>query len=168
MAGEGEGGKVGSRMARRKRIPEQTVTDLLARSRRRCCLCYGLDGDLTEKQGQIAHLDGDRSNNDPDNLAFLCLSHHDRYDSRTSQSKGLTMPEVKRYRAELYELVRERGIGQGQEERPRPADVREVVQVGNPIIRLLRGVRLSRVVQVGRGRIEVTEGEHLDEEDTDT
>jgi hypothetical protein len=165
---EGEAGEVGSTMVRRKRIPEERVAGLLARSRRRCCLCYGLDGDLSEKQGQIAHLDGDRSNNDPDNLAFLCLNHHDRYDSRTSQSKGLTMEEVKRYRGELYEVVKERGVGQSKAERPRPADVREVVQVGNSLIRLLRGVRLSRVVQVGKSRIEVTEGEHLDEEDTDT
>ena len=53
------------------------------------------------KAGQIAHLDGDRVNNRIDNLAFLCLVHHDDYDSRTSQRKGLTLQEVKRYREEL-------------------------------------------------------------------
>ena len=162
---EGEEAGGGRRMGRRKRIPVETVAEWLVRSRRGCCLCYGLDGDLSEKEGQIAHLDGDRSNNDRDNLAFLCLRHHDRYDSRTSQSKGLTMGEVKRYRTELYELVKERGIGQSEGEGPGAADVREVVQVGNSLIRLLRGVRLSRVVQVGKSRIEVTEGEHLEEED---
>ena len=60
-----------------------------------------LTGDLSEKKGQIAHLDRDPSNSDPDNLAFLCLEHHDEYDSRPSQSKGLTIEEVKRYRADL-------------------------------------------------------------------
>jgi len=152
-------------MTRRKRIPEETVAELLVCSRRRCCLCYGLDRDLTEKQGQIAHLDGDRSNNDPDNLAFLCLRHHDRYDSRTSQSKGLTVGEVKRYRGELYQVVKERGIGQREGEAPGAADVRDVVQVGNSLIRLLRGVRLSRVLQVGKSRIVVTQRDHLEEED---
>jgi hypothetical protein len=39
------------------------------------------------------------------------------------------------------------------------------VQIGNPIIRLLRGVRLWRVLQVGGGRIEVTEGGHPDDEE---
>jgi hypothetical protein len=153
-------------MARRKPIPDKTVAELLVRSRRRCCLCYGLDGDLSEKKGQIAHLDGDRSNNDWDNLAFLCFRHHDRYDSRTSQSKGLTIREVKRYRDDLYHVVKERGIGQAERERPGAAHVQEVVQVGNPLIRLLRGVRLRRVLQLGKGTIEVTDGDHLDEEDT--
>ena len=57
------------------------------------------------KTGQIAHLDGDRSNSSVDNLAFLCLVHHDQYDSRTSQSKNLTIEEVKAYRSELYDQV---------------------------------------------------------------
>ena len=57
------------------------------------------------KKGQIAHLDRDPSNNALDNLAFLCLPHHDEYDSTTSQSKNLTIHEVKRYRAMLYRSV---------------------------------------------------------------
>lgn len=57
------------------------------------------------KTGQIAHLDGDRSNSTVDNFAFLCLVHHDQYDSRTSQSKNLTIEEVKAYRTELYDQV---------------------------------------------------------------
>ena len=32
---------------------------------------------------------------------FLCFDHHDEYDSRTSQSKGLLRTEVVRYRDEL-------------------------------------------------------------------
>jgi hypothetical protein len=47
-------------------------------------------------------LDGDRSNSEISNLAFLCLRHHDQYDSRTSQSKGLTKDEVRTYRDRLY------------------------------------------------------------------
>jgi hypothetical protein len=57
------------------------------------------------KAGQIAHLDGDRSNDDADNLTFLCLSHHDEYDSRTSQRKGLTVGEVRAFRRELTERL---------------------------------------------------------------
>ena len=73
--------------------------------RRRCCVCSGLNRDLSIKAGQIAHLDGRRDNNDLDNLAFLCLEHHDLYDSRSSQSKGLTYREIVRFRRELHEVI---------------------------------------------------------------
>jgi hypothetical protein len=81
--------------------------EVLEKSARRCCLCYGLHGDLSTKSGQIAHLDRNRRNNVVDNLAFLCLEHHDEYDTRTSQSKGWTMKEVKRYRDALYMAIEE-------------------------------------------------------------
>jgi hypothetical protein len=71
-------------------------------SRRRCALCFGLNASHAIVQGQIAHLDHNPDNNAPENLAWLCLNHHDQYDSRTSQSKGLTQPEVLHYRADLY------------------------------------------------------------------
>lgn len=89
-------------MSARKKLPEDVTTEILVRSRRRCCLCYGLNRDADIKQGQLAHLDQNRENNRPDNLAFLCLQHHDLYDSRASQSKGYTISEVKAYRDELY------------------------------------------------------------------
>ena len=57
------------------------------------------------KAGQIAHLDRDKANAALDNLAFLCFEHHDRYDSRTSQSKNFSIAEVKAYREELYRGV---------------------------------------------------------------
>lgn len=78
---------------------------VLVLCRRRCCLCYGLSRDLNIKRGQIAHLDGDPTNNTPDNLSFLCMDHHDEYDARTSQSKGLTLREVKRFRKELHGII---------------------------------------------------------------
>lgn len=61
--------------------------------------------DVEVKAGQIAHIDHNHNNNEPDNLAFLCLVHHDQYDSKTSQSKGLRESEIKPYRAELYTNV---------------------------------------------------------------
>lgn len=57
------------------------------------------------KQIQIAHLDRDRENNNPDNLVALCLEHHDEYDSRRSQSKGIKIDEVKHYRGELDKII---------------------------------------------------------------
>jgi len=86
-------------------VPEENQRQVLLGSRRRCCVCYGLNGDLQVKQGQIAHLDHDNANFELDNLAFLCLPRHDQYDSKTSQSKGLRESEVKGYRKELYDRV---------------------------------------------------------------
>ncbi len=92
-------------MRHRKKIPREIVAAVVARCRRRCCICYGLQTDKSEKKGQIAHLDHESSNNALDNLVFLCLEHHDQYDTSTSQSKGLTAEELRRYHAELLAFV---------------------------------------------------------------
>lgn len=89
----------------RKKLGQQLEGDILTLSRRRCCICFGLHRNTAIQQGQIAHLDRDSSNDYIDNLAFLCLNHHDSYDSRTSQSKGFTLAEVKQYRDELYTAI---------------------------------------------------------------
>jgi hypothetical protein len=89
----------------RKPTPPEIETAVLANSARRCSLCFHLNGDLTEKLGQIAHLDDDRSNAVEDNLAWMCLAHHSLFDSRTSQHKNYTIPEVKAARTRLYGLV---------------------------------------------------------------
>jgi hypothetical protein len=90
----------------RKSIPLHIQTDLLLHSRRRCAICFGIKHDTTEKHGQIAHLDQDNENADFENLVWLCLDHHDQYDSQTSQSKNFTHAEVKKYREQLYEFIR--------------------------------------------------------------
>ena len=89
----------------RRTIPRVLQEQVLVMARRRCCVCFGLNRDTEEKIGQIAHLDGDPDNNDLDNLAFLCLEHHDHLDTKRSQSKGLTREEVRRFRRELHEAL---------------------------------------------------------------
>lgn len=91
-------------MTKRRRITS-AETEVLRKSGRRCCVCFGLYRHLGVKRGQIAHLDHNPANSTIDNLAFLCIEHHDQYDSRTSQSKGLTLHEVKSYRTELYQAM---------------------------------------------------------------
>ena len=86
----------------RKAIPEDVQTRILLRSRRRCCLCFWLKGEDEVKKGQIAHLDGNHGNPTEGNLAFLCLDHHDEYDSTPRVSKGLREREVRQWRDELY------------------------------------------------------------------
>jgi hypothetical protein len=92
-------------MSTRRKTPPDIEADVLIQSGRKCCLCFSIDNDYMIKQGQIAHIDKNPANYDPDNLAFLCLNHHDSYDSKTSQSKGITLIEVKKYRDILYSKV---------------------------------------------------------------
>jgi hypothetical protein len=92
---------------RRPKVSAAVEVRILTLSRRRCSLCYGLYGNVDPHQGQIAHVDRDRTNNVEDNLAFLCLPHHDDYDSRRSQSKRYTSDELRKYRADLYERMAE-------------------------------------------------------------
>lgn len=93
-------------MARRA-ISKTTETAVLLKSRRRCCICFGLNRDLRLKPGQIAHLNQRKDDNREDNLAYLCLEHHDEFDSTTRQRKGLIEAEVREFRSELYERLEE-------------------------------------------------------------
>lgn len=91
----------------RKKLKIETQTQVLLNSRRRCALCFGLYRDFRIKQGQIAHLDKNSENDKIENLEFLCLEHHDQYDGRTSQSKGLTIDEVLIFRDELRKRIKD-------------------------------------------------------------
>jgi len=101
-------------MANRKQVPRSVQAQVLTLSRRRCCVCFGLNRDEGIKKGQIAHLDQDSGNDELDNLAFLCLDHHAEYDSTSRQAKGLTIEEVKHFREELYTKYAIWGMGKRQ------------------------------------------------------
>lgn len=89
----------------RTQIPPLIQADVLRRSRRRCALCFAYNFNTETKQGQIAHIDRDTANNDPDNLIFLCLEHHDAYDTRTNQSKGINAEELTLARKDLDDFI---------------------------------------------------------------
>src|SRR5919197_5040516 len=92
----------------RPKISPEVQARILGESRRRCAICFGLHRDLSRKKGQIAHLNRDPNDNAPRNLAFLCMDHHDEYDSTARQSKRLTEMEVQHYRDELIEELERR------------------------------------------------------------
>ncbi|MDO8613275.1 MAG: hypothetical protein Q7R32_10715 [Dehalococcoidia bacterium] len=94
----------------RKTIPKEVETQVLVASRRRCCLCYFLDEKRTECKGQIAHLNQNRARVSFADLVYLCLNHHDEFDSSTRLSKGLTPHEVRHHRDELYKKLGTRAV----------------------------------------------------------
>jgi hypothetical protein len=89
----------------RKRFSKGVETEVLTKCRRRCALCFCLDGDTSEKEGQIAHIDRNPSNATLANAAFMCTKHHARYDSYSKQTKGFKLEEVKFYQSTLYESL---------------------------------------------------------------
>lgn len=88
-------------IAKRKQIPAKVLAEVLIKCRRRCCLCYFWDGNSTQQPGQIAHIDRDSSNNFVENLAYLCFSHHNLYDSNQQQGKNVTIDELRHARDQL-------------------------------------------------------------------
>jgi len=84
---------------------KETEKEVLVASQRRCCLCYYLDDKREPRRG---HTNRNRSRSQVDDLVWLCLDHHDQFDSRTSQSKNLMREEVRHYRDRLH---RELGSG---------------------------------------------------------
>lgn len=96
-------------MIARARVPDDIQHGILDRSRRRCALCIHFDNDWKQKDGQLAHLDQNSSNFAEDNLAFLCLPHHDEYDTQRRQTKKLTITEAKTARDRLYAFIENGG-----------------------------------------------------------
>ncbi|HME56674.1 MAG TPA: hypothetical protein VKM55_31020 [Candidatus Lokiarchaeia archaeon] len=86
-------------------IPDDMTQSIMRKCRRRCCMCWGIRGDKSEKDGQIAHLDRDRANNDEDNLVFLCRSCYDFFDKGRNSSRGYTSSYVRFNRDGLYEKL---------------------------------------------------------------
>jgi ribosomal protein L36 len=86
------------------RVPatKSVETQVLTASQRKCCLCYYLADNRAQRKGQVAHLNKDSSNSEFQNLVWLCLEHHDEFDSKTSQSKGYTSDEIRNWRDRLY------------------------------------------------------------------
>ncbi len=89
----------------RKKPSPATEAKVLLDAERRCALCFGLEGDLKRKRGQVAHIDQDPLNSQEDNLVYLCLEHHDEYDSKTRQVKGITEIELREYKRRLLAAV---------------------------------------------------------------
>jgi hypothetical protein len=80
---------------RRERISAKVAAIVTTQSCRRCALCYGLNGDLAVKAGQIVHINRKASQSAPANLIWLCLPHHAEYDSVSNRNRGFSADELK-------------------------------------------------------------------------
>jgi hypothetical protein len=86
------------------RIPEEVSAQVLFEHDRTCCVCNQPGLAI-----QIHHIDENPSNNDPANLAVLCLQHHEETQVRGGFGKKLKAVDVQLYRREwLARVVRRR------------------------------------------------------------
>jgi hypothetical protein len=86
-------------------ITPEVKNEVLRKCRRRCCMCFFLRRIDVAVDGQIAHLDQDNSNPQPDNLAYLCLECHKNYDRKSNRVQGYTPEEIKSYRDRMYLMI---------------------------------------------------------------
>ena len=86
-------------------IPEAVATEVLFSQDHTCCVC-----NERGKPVQIHHIDENPSNNDPDNLAALCLDDHDRTQQKGGFGRKRSAAEVRRYRDNWVKRVIERRI----------------------------------------------------------
>ena len=88
-------------------VPVEDIQDnVVTKSNRVCAFCWAFERDgRSKRQGQLAHIDRDSSNSREANLAWLCLSCHDTYDSIPRQTKKLREAELAAHKATVERLV---------------------------------------------------------------
>ena len=77
----------------RQQIPARLEREILLANRHSCCVCQ-------KPRVQFHHIDGDPSNNIAENIAALCLIHHDMATMTLGLTKKLKASEVRTYKAE--------------------------------------------------------------------
>lgn len=79
--------------AARAAIPRALRSKILLANRHACCIC---------RRGavQLHHINADPSDNSPDNLAVLCLEHHDKATAPPGMSAQLRPEEIIAYKTE--------------------------------------------------------------------
>ena len=68
-------------MAKRPKVLPKIEAEVLRKSRGRCCICFGLNGDDTVKKGQIADVNGDQGNTRPPVPSNETLSRQESFEA---------------------------------------------------------------------------------------
>ncbi len=85
-------------------IPEKLKQEIISKSNNRCCICQ-------IPFIQFHHIDGDASNNNPDNIAPLCPNCHSQAHSKSQLTNNITHERVKVLRDKWYEYCEKRKEG---------------------------------------------------------
>lgn len=85
---------------RRKTISTPVAEEVLFRSDHTCCICRRRERDV-----QVHHIDGNNSNNSPENLAVVCLVCHSRVTAGRGLGRTFTPGAVRRYKRSWEQQV---------------------------------------------------------------
>jgi len=87
-------------------IPQKTADELLRRSAFTCCVCK--NPELSVVIHHIVRWEQSRSH-DIENLAVLCLNHHDKAHTHHELSQNLTPNRIRGARNEWFGIIEQRG-----------------------------------------------------------
>lgn len=79
-------------MSKRDKIPDKTATLVLFENRHICCVCN------QPKHVVIHHIDGNKNNNEINNLAVVCSECHSRITGNEGLGRKFTESEVRMYK----------------------------------------------------------------------
>jgi hypothetical protein len=114
---------------RRPKIPAAAEEETLFNARHTCCICREKNNDVI-----IHHIDGNRKNNNLDNLAVVCLECHSKVTGTRGLGKSFKPGEVRRYKRSWDKQVRD----SREVSRPKIFYMKELVsQVDFTICRIL-------------------------------
>ena len=88
---------------RRPKVPVSIEAEVLFRANHICCICH-----IKGKDVQIHHIDGNKSNNNPANLAVLCLDCHSQITGRRGLGRSYTHSEVRMYKRSWEQYVQDK------------------------------------------------------------
>lgn len=105
-----------SKMSRQS-VPDNIAVKVLAANRHTCCICR--EGG---KHVQLHHIDGNPSNNVPQNLAVVCLDHHSRVTGDEGLGRRFTPQEVREYKLEWERICAQPSVAADDDEEEDEAD----------------------------------------------
>ena len=94
-------------MNRKLDVPQKIADNLMFENDHTCCICR-----IKGKNVQIHHIDGNNSNNDPSNLALVCLECHSKVTGDEGLGRRYSSGEIKRYKRTWESMSKERLISQ--------------------------------------------------------
>ena len=94
-----------SRKAARRPLDKKVAAELLFKNNHCCCVCRR--GVENGARIQLHHINGDPSDNRPENIAVLCSTCHDRTSDKPFMAKGLLPDEIRMYKKDWEETVAE-------------------------------------------------------------
>ena len=86
---------------KRPKLPVAIEEETLFNADHTCCICREKNKDVV-----IHHIDGNRTNNDLDNLAVVCLDCHSRVTGVRGLGKSFKQGEVRRYKRSWDKQIR--------------------------------------------------------------